>query len=313
MGCCVSTSDKSNRSSELNVLEESRAPPSLEEETVKEVLSETPKWKPTVAKFEGEKNIVAKFEGENHTVATFDAEKYTVAKFEAEKTLQKKAVARIEGENHTVATFDAEKYTVAKFEAEKTLQKTAVAKFEGESKVEKVMMALESNIGEEEISEVCSLSESVSTTTLTEEETRQRVHRSPAKINKNRSFSGEFGGSGRRGKSPARRTEQSPVRRNMRVVQSRECQMGNNVTRNQPRRDNSVRRSMSPATHGDNVLSRPIVDRSPSARRTNQSPARARTAASENGSRKKESPAMEQSGNESLENPLVSLECFIFL
>ncbi|XP_019440272.1 PREDICTED: uncharacterized protein LOC109345623 isoform X1 [Lupinus angustifolius] len=279
MGCCVSTSDKSNRSSPLKVLEQSRAPPSLEEETVKEVLSETPKWKPTVAKFEGE----------NHTVAKF------------------------EGENYTVATFDAEKYTVAKFEAEKTLQKTAVAKFEGESKVEKVMMALESNRGEEEISEVCSLSESVSTTTLTEEEPRQRVHRSPAKINKNRSFSGEFGGSGRRGKSPARRAEQSPVRRNVRVVQSRECQMGNGVTRNQPRRDNSVRRSMSPATHADNVLSRPIVDRSPSARRTNQSPARVRTAASENGSRKRESPAMEQSGNESLENPLVSLECFIFL
>ncbi|KAK7246566.1 hypothetical protein RIF29_41435 [Crotalaria pallida] len=266
MGCCVSTSDNSDRSSPPKDSAESRAPPPpppLEEETVKEVLSETPKWKPAVAKFEAEKPTVAKFETEKITVAKFGAEKITVAKFEEK-------------------------------------------------------MALPINKGDEEISEVCSLSESVSTTTLTEEEPRQRVNRSPSKMSKNRSFSGEFGGGGGggggRGKSPARRTEQSPGKRNVRVVQSRECQMGNNsMMRNQPRRDNSGRRSMSPVTRADNVAARSVVGRSPSARRTNQSPARNRTAVPENGGRKRESPTAEQSANESLENPLVSLECFIFL
>ncbi|CAL0309388.1 unnamed protein product [Lupinus luteus] len=260
MGCCVSTSDNNSiRSSPPRVSAESRAPPSVEEETVKEVLSETSKWKPTVAKFEAEKL--------------------------------------------TVANFEAEKKTVAKFEAEKPCQKPTVAKFEGDSKVETII-----NKVEEEISEVCSLSESVSTTTLTEEELHQRVHRSPTKIDKNLYFSGKFdGGSGGRGKSPKRRTDQSPGRRNVKVVQSRD-QM-----RNQPRRDNSGRRSMSPATRADNVAARSVVGGSQSARRTNQSPVRVGTIAPGNGGRKRQSPAVKQSANESLENPLVSLECFIFL
>ncbi|OIV91770.1 hypothetical protein TanjilG_26623 [Lupinus angustifolius] len=220
----------------------------------------------------------------------------------------KQTVAKFEAEKKTVAKFEVEKKTVGMFEAEKPCQKPTVAKFEGESKVEKIMMALEINKVEEEISEVCSLSESVSTTTLTEEELRQRVHRSPAKINKNLCFSGEFdGGGGGRGKSPKRRTDQSPVRRNVKVVQSRD-QM-----RNQPRRDNSDRRSMPPATRADNVAARSVVGGSQSARRTNQSPAGVGTVAPRNDGRKKESPAVEQSANESLENPLVSLECFIFL
>ncbi|KAF1882254.1 hypothetical protein Lal_00038900 [Lupinus albus] len=264
MGCCVSTNDKSIRSSPPMVSAESREPPSVEEETVKEVLSETPKWNPTVANFEAENKTVAKVEAENKSVA--------------------------------------------KFEAGKPCQKPTVAKFEGDKKVEKIMMALEINKVEEEISEVCSLSESVSTTTLTEEELHQRVHRSPAKMNKNLCFSGEFDGGGvGRGKSPKRRTDQSPGRRNVKVVQRRD-QM-----RNQARPDNSIRRSMSPATRADDVAARSVVGRSQSARRTNQSPARVRTVAPVNGGRKRESPTPEQSTNESLENPLVSLECFIFL
>ncbi|KAE9595008.1 hypothetical protein Lal_00041136 [Lupinus albus] len=264
MGCCVSTSEKSNISLPPN--------DSVEEETVKEVLLETPKWNPTVPKFDAEKPL----------------QNQPVTKFDAKKPLQKQ--------------------TVAKFDAERPLQKQTVAKFEGEGKVEKLIMPLEISKGEEEISEVCSLSETISTTTLTEQEPRQGVHRSPATINKKCSFSGEFGAGS--GKSPARRTEQSPSRRNVRFVQSRECQMGNGVVRNQPRRDNSCRRSMSPATRGDNVAPRFVVGRSPSSRRTYQSPARVRTTAPENDGRKRETPAMEQ---ESLENPLVSLECFIFL
>ncbi|TKY71649.1 serine/arginine repetitive matrix protein 2 [Spatholobus suberectus] len=249
MGCCVST-DRSYSSPSSKPCEppgsgstancsKSRAPPP-EEETVKEVLSETPKWKP-------------KFEAENPTESEVEKEKPF-------------------------------------------------------GKPEEIS----------EASEVCSVSESVST--LAEEEARQRVNRSPAKARKPRSFSG-----GRRdttaGKSPARRPEQSPGRRyagSVRVVQ-----MGNGGAGSQLRRrdagENSGRRSRSPATRTDSVATRSVVGRSPSARRThaNQSPARVRIAAAESGSRKMVNSSLEgkrsSSVNESLENPLVSLECFIFL
>ncbi|KAK7302728.1 hypothetical protein RJT34_13624 [Clitoria ternatea] len=267
MGCCASSNRSSHSPSSPTKNKpyqpprsstkgsENRAPPP-EEETVKEVLSETPKWKPTLANFEAEKpKCFVKFD------------------------------ERVE------------------------------------RKVEQPL-----NKAEEisEVSEVCSLSESVSTTTITEEESRQRVNRSPGNLQKNRSFYGDAGSRRERtvGKSPARRTEQSPGRRNVgsvRIVQSRD-QMGNGVTRNPARRrdtgDNSGRRSMSPATRTGNVETRPVVGRSPSAKKMNQSPGRVRATVPESG-RKKENSNMESkwasSVNESLENPLVSLECFIFL
>ncbi|KAG4945550.1 hypothetical protein AAZX31_15G067400 [Glycine max] len=252
MGCCVST-NRSHSSPSSKPLEtprsaakgsENRAPPP-EEETVKEVLSETPKWKPK-----------------------FEAEKPTETEVENEK----------------------EKLFIKPDEIS-------------------------------EVSEVCSVSESVST--FAEEEARQRVNRSPAKVSKARSFSGEFGC--RRemtaGKSPARRPEQSPARRNIGSV--RVVQMGNGGTGSQPRRRDSGeisgRRSRSPATRTDSVATRSILGQSPSKRRThtNQSPARVRTGTAESGGRKMENSSMEgkwpSSAIESLENPLVSLECFIFL
>ncbi|KAL1363198.1 hypothetical protein AAHE18_03G132900 [Arachis hypogaea] len=61
---------------------------------------------------------------------------------------------------------------------------------------------------------VCSLSESVSATTFNKQDTRQRiVNRSPARIQKNCSFSSDFAAR-TVGKSPVRRSEQSPTRRN---------------------------------------------------------------------------------------------------
>lgn len=276
MGCCASSNRSSSHSpsspskdndprSSISRAKssENRAPPPVEEETVKEVLSETPKWKLSVAKFEAEKPGFDKFKGESK---------------ELEEKPFHKAVEEIS-----------------------------------------------------EVSEVCSLSESVSTlTTVTdrreedeEEETRRRrINGSPARIHRNRSFSGE-----RRdktpGKSPARRSDQSPGKRNVgsaRVVAQSRDQMGNGVTRNQPLAgQNSGRRSRSPATRIDSVATRSVVGRSPSARRTNNSPARARTGAPEIGGRKMENSTVEgkwppsSTANESLENPLVSLECFIFL
>ncbi|KAF7803521.1 serine/arginine repetitive matrix protein 1 [Senna tora] len=251
MGCCVSTagtpSSASSPHKHHNIPQsakasENRAPP--EEETVKEVLSETPKWNPPTP-------------------------------------------------------------TIAKLEPQKSPRKPHFHK----------------------VSEVCSLSESmVSTTTVTDrrdedDEARQRVSASPAKMRKNRSFSGDLGCRGDR-------TVQSPARRNMgsvRLVQSRDQvghAIGNRGMRNEPHRrdagENSGRRSRSPATRTENGPTRSIVGRSPSARRTNQSPARVRTGTPESGHRRKQHASTEgkwpsSATNESLENPLVSLECFIFL
>ncbi|KAJ7946928.1 serine/arginine repetitive matrix protein 1-like [Quillaja saponaria] len=285
MGCCVSTNkgpdsasppEKDQHSlvsvqtprSSISCVKaaESRAPPLVEEETVKEVLSETHKWKPSITKLEPEK--------------------------QAQNPVFEKVIEDI-----------------------------------------KIQRKLSINKADEisEASEICSLSESLSTTTITdnrddEEEIRQRVHRSPVKLPKNRSFSGDFNGKRDRvvGKSPTRRSEQSPGRRNvgsMRLVQSRD-QVGQTIgcrgLKTDPQRrdpvENYARRSRSPATRTDNGAPRSVIGRSPSARRTNRSPARVRTSTPENGNRKLEQPRMEDKWpSESLENPLVSLECFIFL
>ncbi|XP_028775528.1 serine/arginine repetitive matrix protein 1-like [Neltuma alba] len=292
MGCCVSTHrdlssassppkhqnsvvlknqapPRSNSSSSAKV-SENRAPP--EEETVKEVLPETHKWRPQIANLEPQKSP----------------------------------------------------------------QKPEFHKFpEVSSKINKVPSPIKKEEEISEVSEACSLSESMMSTTTTadrkedDDEIRQRVSSSPAKMRKNRSFSGD-----RRdktvGKSPTRRPEQSPGRRNIgsaRQTPSRDQlvrsqTMGNRGMRGEPRwRDageNSSRRSRSPAMRTDNGATRSIVGRSPSKRRPNQSPARARTPTPENGGRRKEHSGTEgkwpsASANESLENPLVSLECFIFL
>ncbi|CAJ2648703.1 uncharacterized protein LOC123908493 [Trifolium pratense] len=273
MGCCASSNrsllseTKNNdfqpsRSSISHVKGlENRAPPSVEEETVKEVLSETSKWKKPNERFN----------------------------FEVEKP---KCFEKFDREN---------------------------------SKIEKPYYKIDEI---SEVSEVCSLSESVSTITATDrreedEESCKRVNGSPAKMRKNRTFSGEKR-DWTAGKSPVRRSEQSPAKRNggsVRIVQKRD-QMGNGGMKNQPlRRDsgeNSGRRSRSPATRTDNGSTRSVVGRSLSARRMNQSPGKGRTAAPENDGRKMENSTMESkwpstTNDESLENPLVSLECFIFL
>ena len=277
MGCCVSSNRASSTDSfsqkNQNSSFENRAPPPVEEETVKEVLSETPKWKPAIARLETPEKPLGPLEKPG---------------FEESK------------------------------------EETKIEKPLPVEKVEEIS----------EISEVCSWSESMSTTTITDnreetEEIRKRVNGSPAKMRKNRSFSDDFAGRRDRtmGMSPTRRgSEQSPGRKNvgsMRRVLSRDQPghaISNKGTRNEPHRrdpgDNSGRRSRSPATRTDNGITKSIVGRSPSARRTNRSPARVRSHPPESGHRKAESSSMEEkwsSANESLENPLVSLECFIFL
>ncbi|XP_065878863.1 uncharacterized protein [Euphorbia lathyris] len=274
MGCCLTTthggrnSQIESESLKINKSTPSQnsAPPSIEEETVKEVLSETPKLiKPELH--------------HHHHHDDDDGE---------EEDKQKKNIH-----------------------------------------IDPVPFPDEDTVN----SEVCSLSisETVSTTTFDygynddEGEVKQRVKRSPAKLPvKNRSLSGDFGC--RRewvtGKSPNRRTDQSPDKRNnvsrggcgsVKPGQSRESSsVGRRVLRPDPyRRDSgegSGRRSRSPAAN----RSSSTTGRSLSARRRNGSPGRVRTDVPDKW------PSTSNMGtsttpNESLENPLVSLECFIFL
>ena len=248
--------------------ERSIAPSHAEEETVKEVLSETPKWK-------------------NPTTAT---------KSEPQKPHQNKTLHKLQEEEEKEESKDEKK---ASLHVNKAQEEEA-----------------------SEVSEVCSfMSETMSmstTTTTTEqreqevEETRKRVIRSPTKLRKNRSFSGDVGGKRERKVHASRNGVGSA-----RLAQCRDQvgqRMVNGGTRNQPRRrdpgETSFRLPRSPATSttGDGAA-RSVVGRCPSARRTN-------AAGPENGCRKMEIPASEGkrgSANETLENPLVSLECFIFI
>lgn len=170
-----------------------------------------------------------------------------------------------------------------------------------------------------EASEMCSFSESISTATLKEEEDdHHRPHQaSSAEVRQMvyRSHSQGFNNGGhynynqlQQRRSPARRRpEPSPPRRR------------NNPSPGGPRRDlvgdNPGRRSQSPGTRAN-------VGRSPSSRRTGPSPGRVRMVQpgpvpgpeneEEGGEVRRESEEW-QGPKESLENPLVSLECFIFL
>lgn len=295
MGCCVSTAKPSVSSQKhqhslaprSDANENRASPPSAEEETVKEVLSETPKPKPA-----------REVDYQPTTKPVFDK----------------------------VRVDDDEEH-------------------DDNKKIEKFLPPVNAATDNEisEVSDVYSLSESVSTTTTKrdeDEEVRPRANRSsPAKVSqRNRAYGGDLGTRREKlvGKSPTRRSEQSPGRRNagsVRLVQGREpihgmiARRGLRAIEPLPRRDTggevSVRRSRSPATRAgaDNGANRSLMSRSPSARRTNRSPGRIRTAPTETETNSRKLEQTNNNGsegkwpttNESLENPLVSLECFIFL
>ncbi|XVF87551.1 hypothetical protein PTKIN_Ptkin18bG0129500 [Pterospermum kingtungense] len=315
MGCCVSTNrgPSSEKEAHLQVglesflqkpILESRAPPpSAEEETVKEVLSETPKPKTPKA----------------HIFVPHQEEK--------EKTPAFVKIQEKERINFGI----------------KTEPKSPV---------------IEETASEDVVSEICSLSLSESVSTITdrrdeEEEVRQqKVFRSPARSGTRNRVVGV-------GRSPTRRLDQSPGRRNgvvnggsissstVRLIQSREpaTTVRRGARPDPPRKDpgeSSGRRSRSPA------VNRSVMGRSPSGRRTNQSPGRVRRdppPECSNSKKPDQQPQQQQQQhgttttttmegkwpscsssrstnggttattvpNESLENPLVSLECFIFL
>ncbi|KAF5742253.1 serine/arginine repetitive matrix protein 1 [Tripterygium wilfordii] len=286
MGCCGSTDRASSSSqkhqSSYESAHESRAPPpSAEEETVKEVLSVTPEPKPIPP-----------------TRAT------SIANNTKEEECKKNWVEPILADNVK------------------------------ESNGFKVEQGLQEEVSE--VSEICSLSlsESVSTAITDkrddEDEVRQRVARSPAKSASRNGYSGDSGPKRERvvGRSPTRRSEHSPAKRNgaigggsVRMVHSREV---GQFTRGGSRPDLSRRDpgESSGRRTGLSAANRSTPGRSPSTRKTNQSPGRARLDPTGNGGRKVEEQSVDgnkrpsstaATTNESLENPLVSMECFIFL
>ncbi|KAI8009611.1 hypothetical protein LOK49_LG06G01662 [Camellia lanceoleosa] len=164
-----------------------------------------------------------------------------------------------------------------------------------------------------DFSEMCSFSESLSTT-LTEKrdddgEVTQRVQRSPAKIPQKRpKIEKGF-------RSPARRSEPSPVKRThiastaSTSVQGRKMtSAGRNVGAPNGIRRDPGRRSRSPVTRGEAGIHRPVRYRSP-----NLNGRMPEETAESGGGRKKRGGDASPETKESLENPLVSLECFIFL
>ncbi|KAK7400517.1 hypothetical protein VNO78_11726 [Psophocarpus tetragonolobus] len=253
MGCCVSSNHKVSTSSPLGKFHDPPKPftkPSENnsvEETVKEVLLETPKWNPT-----------------------------TFAKSKPQKPHQNTNFSKIKEEKSKV-----EKRALSIYKAEDTY-------------------------------EARSLSETMSTTTsITDqrEETRKRVHRSQAKLQKNRSFSGE-----------RRERTVHGARNSVGSVRLAQCraQTGQNIG-TRCRRDlaeNSFRQTRSPSIGDSCGEVKPVMGRIPSVRKTNRSSARVRTGTAENGCRNIEKPptaGKRAYRGESLENPLVSLECFIFI
>ncbi|XP_058733881.1 uncharacterized protein LOC131605553 [Vicia villosa] len=162
-------------------------------------------------------------------------------------------------------------------------------------------------------SEICRLRKTIPASTS--EKTGKRVNGSPIKLLKNCSFPGDID------ERRDRMVHGSRKFGSMKLIQCRD-QLGQNMVKEGIRRrrepgENSCRQSRSPVPRVGTVDARPFVSRSPSVRRTNRSPAgRARTTLPERGRRPTEIPAMESKrscAKESLENPLVSLECFIFI
>ncbi|GFY91835.1 hypothetical protein Acr_08g0002310 [Actinidia rufa] len=251
MGCCASSNYKSapappkrlrsSSSRSSGFRHSAEAPPHPEEETVKEVLSETANPKPAISKIEDEDKKIG-FMPSLHKIREIDG--------------------NVEKKPPLVSTEDSE------------------------------------------VSENCSLSESVFTGAEKREngggEFRRRMEGSPAR----RPMAG---------KSPARRVEPDPSR--VRPVPGRDRR---SVAADGPRRDFgeiSGRRSRSPAARAvDGGGARAGLGRSPSARKTGKSPSRVRSELNEKTRNIEDSNRWAPpTTNESLENPLVSLECFIFL
>ncbi|XP_074272170.1 uncharacterized protein LOC141596054 [Silene latifolia] len=290
MGCCLSTLENKpkpnpnpNPNSNSNPLEKnhqfscvSKSPPRPEEETVKEVLSETPKPKPKQK-------------------PEFVPESEPKPELEIKKT-----------------------------EDEPIIPKLVVSpkKPISDQKLNKNDPTTPEEISE--VSEMQSVSETISTTTLEDQQQwaikdsansgelhQRRYSRSQGQNRNLHNNKPNFNTNGNvnHRRSPVRkRVDPSPPRRKYPGPGQ-----GPGLVSG-PGRENSTRRSRSPATRNN-------VGRSPSGRRVGSSPGRVRMVGGPENGRKVDEEKGKGNGNESemdgpkesLENPLVSLECFIFL
>ncbi|KAA0052709.1 putative BEST plant protein match is: (TAIR:plant.1) protein [Cucumis melo var. makuwa] len=275
MGCCLSSSQSFNSPNKFHPssVNANRDPPSsMEEETVKEVLSETPALKPPP----------------NKNCPPEEDEFHKPLGDETEKKLSEIPINGIPEQ-------PSEFYEI--------------------SHMNKCI--------------------SVSAATFTDQaDGGGEVHQtglksSPVKLTKNQSVSSdvELKREIPQSRTLTRRSDQSPVRRNgavgsMRMVHNRDMSPAmarRGLRAEPPRRDpdeNSSRRSQSPSTApSDSAGYRSALSRTPSTRKSGKSsPIRAMTATSQKVV--EENNIVDGKFNtqiESLENPLVSLECFIFL
>ncbi|KAJ7981416.1 serine/arginine repetitive matrix protein 1-like [Quillaja saponaria] len=343
MGCCFSTTkapehDPNTRNgpkhqqfplkpclpeSDTTSEMDSRAPPPMDEETVKEVLSETPITKNSHISMPVEERKT------QMPVIQLQAEKFGQMP-EAPLQVEKHELMPGKGMQLQIGKFD--QIPVIQLQAEKFEAKVGL--FNSTEEVCEVS----------QVSEVFSMSESFSTATtattatITEKkedeatskrscrEVGQRLNRSPAKVNRKRPYKVEVSsGRERKAKSPARRAEPSPERKNQvdtRSVRGRES-AGQVTTRKlnmgsaSIRRDTgegSVRRSRSPATRTVGGVRKEGIGRSPikTTRRACRTPAEGMDSGG-NKNVNEQNDNVSQQPNESLENPNVSLECFIFL
>ncbi|XP_060190004.1 uncharacterized protein LOC132619038 [Lycium barbarum] len=328
MGCCLSSSKKRRRTSQPCSAINGRDPPPLEEETVKEVLSETPIIPKT--HHHPPKVLV------NHKEADFPQQvKINESTAVAEPSIETTTVVHNNG--GSIKLMDQTKFESTMANKSGSIKSVDEVKFESAAAVItkggsiklvdeesaavdnkggsiKLVNEIRPEVSEEQTSEMCSFTESYSTTaTATEkrEEDGEVTQRSPIRVHRKRQNSGDLTGvrernfrSGRSAPSPEKR--RSPAPATSRGVQGRGMpQQRRNVgPTNGPRRgpgDNVVRRSNSPAARGPVDGRRNVRNRSPAAAREVQSPAE-----------KPKEEASPETG-ESLENPHVSMECFIFL
>ena len=195
-----------------------------------------------------------------------------------------------------------------------------------------------------QISESFTLSTTTTATTITVTEKKEEDKATSkcsreARVPRKRPYTGELAGRRERAaKSPARRAEPSPEKRRsqgrgMGDVRSRRLNMGTPAGVRRDSGEGSGRRSRSPATRTAGGVGRVGVGRSPG-KGTGRAGSRSLESGLQQQSQKQSSSSsstttptptptdqgkeelnegVSKEGNESLDNPLVSLECFIFL
>ncbi|GFP98268.1 hypothetical protein PHJA_001970700 [Phtheirospermum japonicum] len=180
--------------------------------------------------------------------------------------------------------------------------KKPYAAFGGDDVFEDVVSEICSTLGESE-----SVSVSTNVTEKREERNDEQLRRSSPVKRNNAAYSGEVKRDKAVGRSPGRRPEPSPGRARPGPVS------GSGNVRRRDSGESSGRRSRSPVARTDSGPSKMGSGRSPSTRKTGKSPGRVGSGLGERTRRVDEERKWPPTGDESLENPLVSLECFIFL